>query len=116
MARGKRVDNSTILSRFNQARPGNCCSIVYTSGTTGLPKGVMLSHDNYTWLKSSLQVMLNYKIGENDERIVSFLPLSHAAAQFSDIIVSMMAGVHVYFAEPDALQGGLINTLLDVRP
>lgn len=60
--------------------------------------------------------MFKHVEGEYEERVVSFLPLSHAAAQFSDCIVCMMSGSHLYFAEPDALQGGLIRTLLEVRP
>lgn len=47
---------------------------------------------------------------------MSYLPLSHVAAQFSDIVSSMMEGIQVYFADPSALQGTLIQTLQEVRP
>lgn len=49
-------------------------------------------------------------------KMVSFLPLSHVAAQFSDIVSPLDEGIHVYFADPSALQGSLITTLLEVRP
>jgi long-chain-fatty-acid--CoA ligase ACSBG len=44
--------------------------------------------------------------------LISYLPLSHVAAQLQDITGAMQDAVHVYFADPGALQGTLINTLL----
>jgi long-chain-fatty-acid--CoA ligase ACSBG len=91
-------------------KPGHCCTLVYTSGTTGMPKGVMISHDNYTWTQKS--AMEFSKRDRSIEHVaVSYLPLSHVAAQFSDIVGCMIEGVHVYFADPSALQGSLIETL-----
>lgn len=94
--------------------PGHCCSLVYTSGTTGNPKGVMLSHDNYTWLNTITAGKLPFP--NESPRIVSFLPLSHVAAQYADLILQLGIGAHVFFADPMALRGTLIDYLLDVRP
>ncbi|XP_035409969.1 long-chain-fatty-acid--CoA ligase ACSBG1 isoform X3 [Cygnus atratus] len=50
------------------------------------------------------------------ESIVSYLPLSHIAAQIYDLWTGIKWGEQVYFAEPDALKGSLINTLKEVQP
>jgi len=107
-----------LSARMRAQGPGTCCTYVYTSGTTGNPKGVMLSHDNYIWtgettIKSN-EEMLNSVDGQH--RVVSFLPLSHVAAQFADIIMTFMAGACLYFADAKALSGTLPEYLQDVRP
>jgi long-subunit acyl-CoA synthetase (AMP-forming) len=63
--------------------PGHCCTLVYTSGTTGAPKGVMLSHDNLTW---TLRRVISAPLYLCQlDRLVSYLPLSHIAAQMVDV-------------------------------
>ena len=80
-----------------------------------MPKGVMLSHDNCMWTAKSSQLREgNPNI--DGVRIISYLPLSHAAAVYFDIFISFLRGGHVFFAEPTALQGTLIQTMLEVRP
>uniref|UniRef100_A0A8C9VQU2 Long-chain-fatty-acid--CoA ligase ACSBG2 n=1 Tax=Scleropages formosus TaxID=113540 RepID=A0A8C9VQU2_SCLFO len=83
-------------------KPNQCCTLIYTSGTTGQPKGVMLSHDNVTDVFPEI--------------VISYLPLSHIAAQMIDIWLTMRVGGAAYFAQPDALKGSLGNTLREVRP
>jgi len=102
-----------LQDRIAQQKPGNCCTLIYTSGTTGKPKAVMLSHDNVTWTARTVTPILQLK---ENERMVSYLPLSHIAAQLTDIHGPMQLGGTVCFAKPDALKGSLVETLQAVRP
>jgi long-chain-fatty-acid--CoA ligase ACSBG len=77
LALGTQEHGVEIAARMAVQNPGSCLTLVYTSGTTGPPKGVMLSHDNYIWTSKVFVEMIEFT-GDN-ERIVSYLPLSHVA-------------------------------------
>ena len=89
MLEGHRVDTKNLEERMNRVKPGNCCTLVYTSGTTGMPKGVMISHDNYTFTKKSMDAAHDRSNIKEQLKIVSYLPLSHVAGQFSDLISTL---------------------------
>ncbi len=77
---------SVQATRIEQQRPGHSCTLIYTSGTTGNPKAVMATHDNITWTARSLfSIMPPGSFGKTEEHFVSYLPLSHIAAQMIDI-------------------------------
>lgn len=65
----------------------------------------MLSHDNLTWTPAATNEQVNGGIGlvNHEDRLVSFLPLSHIAGLAMDLLSSISYGVQVYFARPDAL-------------
>jgi long-chain-fatty-acid--CoA ligase ACSBG len=48
--------------------------------------------------------------------LVSYLPLSHAAALFFDVFIVLFKGHHLYFADSKALQGTLFETVREVKP
>lgn len=81
-------------------------------GTTGPPKGVMLSQDQLTWgsLRATQMVNLNR---QNQVRIC-YLPLSHVAGQIGDMYNALSTGATIYIAPPDALKGTLGQLLLEV--
>jgi len=95
-------------------KAGNCASLIYTSGTTGPPKAVMISHDNITW--TSKNIIDHYMDLNHLDRAISYLPLSHIAAQLIDIHAIMGIGGCSYFAQQDALKGSLTLTMRDVKP
>ncbi len=77
-----------------EIKPGDLATIVYTSGTTGRPKGVMLSHRNImSNAYSSLQSVIAYP----SDRFLSFLPLSHMFERTAGYYLTMMAGSRVAF-------------------
>ncbi|KAM6944713.1 long-chain-fatty-acid--CoA ligase ACSBG2-like isoform 1-T2 [Lycodopsis pacificus] len=114
MKLGEDVPEEQLNAVIDSLRPNECCTLIFTSGTTGNPKGCMLSHDNLTWTVQRAASMVNLK--HTEERMVSYLPLSHSAGQLVDIWASILCAMTIYFAEPDALKGSLVNTLKEVRP
>jgi len=110
---GNEVPEEEVKKRLESQKPTQACTLIYTSGTTGPPKAVMISHDNITWTSNLIVQLL--QIQDNDS-IISYLPLSHVAAQMVDIHGPLAAGIAVYFAQPDALKGSLGQTLKEIRP
>jgi len=88
-------------------------SLVYTSGTTGNPKAVELTHKNITCVCAMMHARIPLEEGT---KVISYLPLSHIAAMGIDLYSSLFCGAQVHFADSDALKGSLKDTLLRVRP
>ena len=65
--------------RLENIAINQCCTLVYTSGTTGNPKGVMLSHDNIYWEAETANDYYLMEVGK--EVGLSYLPLSHIAGK-----------------------------------
>lgn len=94
-----RVDNPDALA-----------TIVYTSGTTGHPKGVMLSHRNILW---DAEASLKLIPARPDDRFLSFLPLSHTLERTGGCVLPIMAGCSVAFARSIPQ---LAEDMLQIRP
>lgn len=90
--------------------PDALATIVYTSGTTGPPKGVMLSHHNILWNAwRSLEKVPVY----NNDLFLSFLPLSHTLERTVGYYLPIMAGAAICYARSIPQ---LAEDLIDRRP
>jgi long-chain acyl-CoA synthetase len=90
------LPNSNIESlRADESAPDELVSIVYTSGTTGKPKGVMLSHRNL--LGNALACSQCTEFNSND-LFLSFLPLSHTFERTGGYYLPMIVNATVAYA------------------
>jgi long-chain acyl-CoA synthetase len=90
------MDPDKYYRTVDQLKPEDVAIMVYTSGTTGPPKGAMLSHDNVVqFLKAQSQAIPQY---DTDE-IVSYLPLCHVAERMMSVFFPINSGSTVNFAE-----------------
>ena len=75
-------DRSKLDEAISSVTPDSLACLIFTSGTTGNPKGVMITHENVLWTAQSLfaeTVQLS-----TNPRIVSYLPMAHIAARLGD--------------------------------
>lgn len=90
--------------------PHALASIVYTSGTTGRPKGVMLSHYNMLSIAHSALTMID---AYQEDLFLSFLPLSHTLERTAGYYLPVMSGSAVAYARSVAQLG---EDLVNIRP
>ncbi|KYF68954.1 AMP-dependent synthetase/ligase [Sorangium cellulosum] len=110
LARGSRVSDEQIEQRLDALEPRGLATLIYTSGTVGPPKGVMLSHENLT---SVADVSARIIPLSPWDVTLSYLPLSHIAEQMFTIHLPASVGMAVYFAES---MDALADNLKEARP
>ena len=87
------ADWEAQLAAWPRPKPGDVFELVFTSGTTGNPKGVILTHANVLAGAMSFHGIIN----PMEHRIVSLLPLSHALEQAVSLYYAMNVGADVLY-------------------
>ncbi|MCZ7657790.1 MAG: long-chain fatty acid--CoA ligase [Xanthobacteraceae bacterium] len=104
-------DPSLWRGRAVACRPANVAILVYTSGTTGRPKGAMLTHDNVTYAMRLLADHVLH-LRSTDERM-GYLPLCHVAERIGGLMTSLQSGAVINFVEnPDAV----VENIREIQP
>jgi long-chain acyl-CoA synthetase len=101
-----------IAERSAALGPGDVACIIYTSGTGGVPKGVLLTHRNIIANCRGAYHLLEM-LGLGDEVFLSFLPLSHSYEHTAGLMFPISIGAQIYFAEG---ADTLAANLLEARP
>lgn len=111
VALGKSITDTELDHRRLLASPSDPATIVYTSGTTGDPKGAVLTHQNF--LGQVLNIAAAYKeiVNENGNTVI-FLPLAHVLARGLQLIC-LASGMRIaHLADPSTV----VATLGTLRP
>jgi len=111
IGRKKARQNPDLFKKLTAAtKPDDIALMVYTSGTTGPPKGAMLTHKN---LLSLSEKFWNLGVMGDGDQVVSYLPLCHIAERLMSLILALYVGYTVNFAESI---GTVQESLYEISP
>jgi len=111
VARGREAGGD-VAAWIAKIQPHDLACLIYTSGTGGLPKGVMTSHANI-FANCHGAFGLLVRLGLEDEVFLNFLPLSHSYEHTAGMMFPIYIGASVYFAEGAET---LAANMIEARP
>ena len=88
-----------VEARMASVTRDDLACIIYTSGTSGAPRGVMLHHGAILHNVGAAGEVLVQDFGWDEERFLSFLPLSHAMEHTAGLYLPIALGADIWFAE-----------------
>ncbi|WP_390885283.1 AMP-dependent synthetase/ligase [Corynebacterium argentoratense] len=100
---GRSISDEEVQSRIDATTSEDLASLVYTSGTTGRPKGCKLTHHN--WL-AEVRALLTHPIGAiaiPGTRVLTFLPLAHVLARAVSLAVAIGGATQSHWSDTSSL-------------
>ncbi len=98
LGRSKRAEYGNRFEKSIDAlAPDDVAVVVYTSGTTGMPKGAMLSHRGLIF--GALRLSERHGINDANWEVLCYLPLCHVAERLCSTVMQLINGTAVNFAE-----------------
>lgn len=88
-----------IDTRIEQIQEDDMAILVYTSGTTGPPKGSMITHKNLIWAAHQFIEVEGMEVIKENENTMSFLPLCHIFERMFSVYLQLIAGHTLNFVE-----------------
>lgn len=99
MVQGSDGDVAALSEEMAKVGRNELACIIYTSGTGGAPRGVMLHHGSIICNVDGAAQVLREDFGLDNERFLSFLPLSHAYEHSGGQFLPIGVGAEIYYAE-----------------
>jgi len=107
---GAEVTDSALDERVAAVAPNDIATLVYTSGTTGPPKGCMLTHANFL---ATMEMYLQQVEFDDTHTVFMFLPLAHSLARVTQM-VALQVGATIAYWTRDPKR--LLEDIAEVRP
>lgn len=104
------LDPAEFDREIDAGKTEDLATLIYTSGTSGVPKGVMLSHRALTWVGGA--VVSNLPVNQ-DDRFLSFLPMSHVFERVDGQILPLSLGASIAYSKSLA---SLANDIVRAQP
>ena len=109
---GKILSSNKLLKKIPHIKRSDVSTIIYTSGTSDTPKGVILTHDSIIHnLEAALEIFNDLKI--SNERFISFLPLSHSYERVAGMFFPLLINAEIFFCTS---LDKLLSEIKEVKP